>query len=399
MSRPLRVCIVVPYDLSERGGVKHHALEVARALRARGDHVSLLGPATEDPKLPGVTSFGGIVNIRSNASDNRMALFVSPFKLWSFFRAGRFDVVHVHEPPIPSLPYWCAWLAPGAAKICTFHAYNENPSAGIRFGQRVCQFLSEGSYDHSLAVSEAAKRHASYAWRLPMTVVPNGVSTDVFVPSGVRAARRDGQPLRLLFVGRLSDERKGFRYMLEAYELLRARGLAVTLDVVGEQAGAPAPPALPGLTYHGPVPRAELVRRFQECDVYVAPSTGQESFGIVLLEAMATGAPIVCSDIEGYRAVANPEGAVLVPPRDASALAAAVESLAGQRERRARMSQVNLAHVKSYDWSRVTMQVRDEYLVALERRRAKEGVVRVLAPRPVTPLLAAAPSSDDRAAE
>jgi phosphatidylinositol alpha-mannosyltransferase len=372
MAHPLRVCIVVPYDLSERGGVKHHAFEVAHALRRRGDHVSIVGPATEDPQLPGVMSFGGIVNVRSNASDNRMALFVSPFKLRRYFQEGQFDVIHVHEPPVPSLPYWAAWLTPGVAKVCTFHAFNETPSWGIHFGQKVCQFLSERFYDHSLTVSEAAKRHASYAWRKPLTIVPNGVSTNVFVPGPVRK-RADGT-LRLLFVGRLSDERKGLRYMLEAYQQLRARGVGVSLDIVGEQAGAPPPPALPGLTYHGPVPRSELVRRFQECDLYVAPSTGQESFGIVLLEGMATGAPIVCTDIDGYRAVAHPDGAVLVPPRNAEALAAAIEGLSRAPEQRARMSAVNLVHVRAYDWSHVAARVRDEYLVTIEKRALRTGI-------------------------
>jgi phosphatidylinositol alpha-mannosyltransferase len=387
----LRVCIVVPYDLSERGGVKHHAFEVAHALRHRGDHVDIMGPATEDPRLDGVMSFGGIVNVRSNASDNRMALFVSPWKLRRYFRAGAYDVIHVHEPPIPSVPYWTAWLTPGIAKICTFHAFNERPSWGIHFGQRVCQVLSERFYDHTLAVSEAAKRHASYAWRKPFTIVPNGVSLDVFVPGAPRT--REGGPLRLLFVGRLSDERKGLRYMLEAYEQARARGVDVSIDIVGEQAGAPVPPALPGLMYRGPIPRSELVRRFQECDLYVAPSTGQESFGIVLLEAMATGAPIVCTDIEGYRAVANPNGAVLVPPRSSEALASAIELLANDPARRARMSAVNLQHVQAYDWSRVAARVREEYLVAIENRAARSGGARrALPPGEVTaPRLGAAP--------
>ena len=387
--RPLRTCIVVPYDLSERGGVKHHAFEVAHALRRRGDHVDIVGPATNDPQLEGVKSFGGIVNVRSNASDNRMALFVSPWKLRRFFREGQYDVVHVHEPPIPSLPYWAAWLTPGVAKICTFHAFNEAPSWGIHFGQRVCQFLSEHFYDHSLTVSEAARRHASYAWNKPLTIVPNGVATDVFVP-GASRNRGDGV-LKLLFVGRLSDERKGLSAMLEAYQLLQARGVKVILDIVGEQAGAPRPPELPGLTYHGAVSRSQLVRRFQECDLYVAPSTGQESFGIVLLEAMATGAPIVCSDIEGYRAVAHAEGSVLVPPRNPAALAAAIEEVGKDPGRRALMGAVNLEHVKTYDWSRVAARVREEYLVAIDRRAVRSGRLLPL-PAPV-PMRALPPAS------
>jgi phosphatidylinositol alpha-mannosyltransferase len=390
-SASLRVCIVVPYDLSERGGVKHHAFEVADALRRRGDHVDILGPATEDPRQEGVTSFGGIVNIRSNASDNRMALFVSPWKLRSFFKQGAYDVVHVHEPPIPSVPYWTAFLTPGVAKICTFHAFNEAPSWGIHFGQRVCQLLSEWFYDHSLAVSEAARRHASYAWRKPLTIVPNGVSTDVFVPGPV-ARGSHGGPLRLLFVGRLSDERKGLRIMLDAYQRLLAKGVSATLDIVGEQAGAPVPPALPGLVYHGPVPRSELVRRFQECDLYVAPSTGQESFGIVLLEAAATGAPIVCSDIEGYRAVAHPSGTVLVPPRDPEALAAAIADVGQSPERLARMSAINVEHAKAYDWAHVARRVREEYLVAIERRAARSG--KLLPQLPARPVRALGPAPE-----
>jgi phosphatidyl-myo-inositol alpha-mannosyltransferase len=379
LRRPLRVCVVVPYDLCERGGVKHHVLEVAHALRKSGDEVSIVGPATVDPKLDGVTSFGGIVNIRSNASDNRMALFVSPWKLRRFFREGRFDVIHVHEPPIPSLPYWAAWLTPGVAKIATFHAYNETPSPGIRFGQRLCQVLVERFYDHTVAVSEAARKHASYAWRLPMTIVPNGVATDVFVPGAPR--KREGKRLKLLFVGRLSDERKGLRVMLEAYQRLLARGLDVSIDLVGEQAGAPLPPALPGLTYHGSVARSALVRFYQDCDVYVAPSTGQESFGIVLLEAMATGAPVICSDIEGYRAVASRDGTVLVPPRDPETLALAIADVASAPDRRVHMSEVNIEHVKPYEWGHVAALVRNEYLVTLERRARRRG----------QPVLSAAP--------
>ena len=140
---PLRVCIVVPYNISERGGVKHHAFEVAHALRLRGDDVRIVGPATDDPKLEGVMSFGGVVNIRSNASDNRMALFVSPFKLRRYFREGRFDVVHVHEPPNPLAAVLDERSSPpGSPRNLHLPRVQRGPIPGYPLGQKVCQLLS-----------------------------------------------------------------------------------------------------------------------------------------------------------------------------------------------------------------------------------------------------------------
>jgi glycosyltransferase involved in cell wall biosynthesis len=253
-------------------------------------------------------------------------------------------------------------------------------------GQHVSEFLQGRFIHHALAVSVPAQRHASRAWSQPMTIIPNGVATDVFTP-GISKERRDGTT-RLLFVGRLSDERKGLRYMLDAYQMLRARGVRVSLDIVGEQAGAPPPPQLDGLRYHGPVSRADLVKRFRACDTFVAPSTSQESFGIVLLEAMATASPIVCSDIEGYRQVVDPRGARLVPPRDAAAIAAAVEELAHSPQLRATMGTANLRHAQEYDWAHVAARVRDEYLMTISnlagQRVAKEPSRIATLRRPVT---------------
>ena len=371
----LRVCLVTPYDLAEAGGgVKHHILELARGLRGLGDQVTVLGPATGGLAVPSrlgeVVGLPGVVNIRSNGSDNRMGLFVSPWRIRRFLRANTFDVLHIHEPPVPALTYWAAWLAPRrVTKIATFHAFTETPSTGKQLGQRVSGALVNGCFDHAIAVSPAAARYAGIAWKRPWAILPNGVALDVFKPLGPAGPppdRRAAAPLQLLFIGRLSDERKGFRFLIEAYKLLRARGVEVTLEVVGERAGAPEPPPLAGLHYHGPVGRAALVERYQHCDLFVAPSTGQESFGIVLVEAMAAGRPIVCSDIEGYRFAADPRGASFVPPGDPAALAAAIETLAGDREARRAMSAFNLEFVKRYSWSTITALVRTEYLRAIE---------------------------------
>jgi phosphatidylinositol alpha-mannosyltransferase len=169
-------------------------------------------------------------------------------------------------------------------------------------------------YKRGMAVSLPAQHFVSRVWRRPLSIVPNGVHTDVFTPGpdfGVARRVDADHPLRLFFCARLSDERKGFADLLRAYTLLRERQIPVTLDVAGEAAGA-IPPNSARAHLPRPVSLATLVKRFQTCDVVVAPSTGQESFGIVLLEAMASGRAIVCSDIEGYRQVVDEQGAYLM---------------------------------------------------------------------------------------
>jgi phosphatidylinositol alpha-mannosyltransferase len=222
-------------------------------------------------------------------------------------------------------------------------------------------------YERAIAVSESAASYASLAWSRPMAIVPNGIRTDDFQP----VPAPSGEELKLLFVGPLDAERKGFRYLLDAYRNLRDRGVRVTLDVVGPRGAAAPPPAMEGLTYHGPVSLAELVARYQGCDVFVAPSTGQESFGIVLLEAMSVARPIICSDIAGYRSVVNRDGALLVPPREAGALSQAIITLAADPRRRRSMGAVNRKHVMQYDWGALTPQLKSHYLEAIADKQAR----------------------------
>src|SRR5262249_15244351 len=154
--------------------------------------------------------------------------------------------------------------------------------------------------------------------------IPNGVPTDTFTPGPLRVPVSGA---RLLFVGNWRDPRQGLPYLLEAVEIVRRQGPAVYPYVAG--GGWPGTENAEGVTCHGGIASEEAIaERYRACDIFVAPSTGQESFGIVLLEAMACGRPVVCSDISGYRAVVEPAGARLVPPRDASALARTILDLA-----------------------------------------------------------------------
>ena len=132
----MRVCVVVPYDLAEEGGVKRHAVHVAAALRAVGDEVWIIGPSSTGGNHGAwVHGFAGVVNVPANGSDNYLGIFIRPWQVRSFMREHRFDVVHLHEPIQPSLSYYALWSSPEAAHICTFHAYVEDESRALRWSR------------------------------------------------------------------------------------------------------------------------------------------------------------------------------------------------------------------------------------------------------------------------
>jgi len=352
--------MIVGYDLSEPGGVKHHAQELAQSLRLRGDHVCVVGPSSGPVDGGDVVPFKGVWHAVSNGSDNAFGLLVAPWRVWWYFRRHRFDVIHIHEPLLPSLAYWAIWATPRTPHLATFHAFGEHRSATLRAAERLGALTVYPLIQGATAVSSAAADYAASTWSRPITIIPNGVSTQLFTPRPNGPSRT----LRLLFVGRLSDDRKGVRFLLEAFSAARQRGVAVTLDVVGENHGE-AIPAVEGARFHGRLPLEQLVERYRACDIFVAPSTGQESFGIVLLEAMACGKAIICSDIEGYRSTAGPEGSVLVPPSDAGALALAIETLASDPVGVRRMGEFNRSRALAYDWRSVADRMREEYLLAI----------------------------------
>lgn len=361
--------MMVTYDLAAAcGGVKHHAQQLANALRRRGDEVTIVGPASKPVKDDFTHTFKGVVNIQANGSDNELGIFVRPWQVAKFFRNNKFDVIHIHEPAQPSLSYWSVWLTRKIPHVATFHAYAESESKAFTFARRLWAPTMFPFFQRAIAVSEPAKKYASMVWKRPLEVIPNGVPTGIFTPAPTKLFEAEA-PMKLLFVGRIGDKRKGARYMFDAYRALRERGVNVTLDVAGELGAAEPPPAIPGMTYHGPVNFDRLVQLYRDCDLFVAPSTGQESFGIVLLEAMSAAKPVVCSDIDGYRQVAVEDGSFLVPPCDAKALADRIEEVSKlDPMTRRKIGEINRRAALGYDWERLADRVREEYCAAIEER-------------------------------
>ncbi|HEV7503069.1 MAG TPA: glycosyltransferase family 4 protein, partial [Vicinamibacteria bacterium] len=165
----MRICLVVPYDLADEGGVKRHAVHLARCLRQRGDAVTVIGPLSRGKASPGMQGFGGVVNVFANGASNYMALFTPPWEVRRFFREHDFDVVHVHEPFVPMLTYYALWLSPRAAHVATFHMYAEKVSGGWSLLRKLLGRLLHDSIDRTIAVSGPAESFARRFWPTPAT--------------------------------------------------------------------------------------------------------------------------------------------------------------------------------------------------------------------------------------
>jgi phosphatidylinositol alpha-mannosyltransferase len=361
----VRVCIVTPYDLSHDGGVNRHALGLAAALGTLGHEARVLGPASG--AVPeGCDRAGGAVPVPANGSVARIGLLVAPGAVRGYLARGGFDVVHVHEPIVPG-PARHAVRCARVPVVATFHASDE---AEVRVARALRTAASGplGRVDFGIAVSRAAKAFCRAVYRGRVAVVPNGVDAALFSPpprapppGRVRAA----EPLRILFVGRFGEERKGFPVLLAALGLLRAAGVRAELDVVGAGPAARFAAAARrlGVRFHGRLPDATLAARYRAADVFCAPSTRGESFGLVLLEAMAAGCPVVASELPGYGEAAR-GSALLVPPGDPAALAAALRRVAHDGALRRRLVEEGLARAGALSWEGIAARVLRIYRTA-----------------------------------
>jgi phosphatidyl-myo-inositol alpha-mannosyltransferase len=358
----MRVALACPYAWDAPGGVQTHVRQLAGKLLEHGHLVEVLAPARRPPVEPHVRRVGRAVGIPYNQSVAPIAPWPSTYSgVRRHLRRFRPDVVHVHEPLVPG-PSMFATLTATAPVVATFHAYGERArllDAAVPALRRVWRRL-----DVRLAVSEAAATFVESRFREDgMRVVPNGADVELF-EGAAPAPLPDGR--RILFVNRL-DRRKGFPVMVEAFRRLAAERFDVILVVAGDGRDRGAVRDLPigaraRTVMLGSVPHPDLPPYHAACDVFCAPATGRESFGIVLVEAMAAGLPVVASDIPGYREVVR-DGVdgLLVPPRDPEALATAIGRLLDQPDEAERFADAGRLRASRYSWERIVREVEAIY--------------------------------------
>jgi phosphatidylinositol alpha-mannosyltransferase len=360
----VRVCLVTPYDLSHDGGVNRHVRSLAEALRELGHEPRVVGPASGEVPA-GCDGLPGVVPLRANGSVARIGLLVSSRQTRAYLDRGDFDLVHVHEPLVPG-PCRHALRWAKVPVVATFHA-NAEHERSLQTALRAVSSTGLARIAFGIAVSREAKRFSRAIYRGRIAVIPNGVDLDRFTRSVEprRPVEHPHQRLRILFVGRFAEPRKGFGSLLEAAALLEQQGRPVEVHVVGagptERFERRAERL--GVVFHGRVSDGELSAEYQEADVFCAPSVGGESFGMVLVEAMAAGCPVVASDIPGYAEAAR-GAALLTPAGDPGALAVALWRAGQDAGLRTRLVARGIARADALGWRRVTARVAHIYAVA-----------------------------------
>jgi phosphatidyl-myo-inositol alpha-mannosyltransferase len=371
----MRVGLVCPYSFDVHGGVQSHVRELAAALRTLGHDVAVLAPGERAADLPPyVTTTGRTVAMPYNGSVARVSfgpLVAGRVRRW--LAEGQFDVVHIHEPATPSVSVLALWAA-RAPLVATFHTASERTRT---LETSAATFLRAGlaKLDAHVVVSEEAERTMARYLDADALVIPNGVDTRRFAAG----TRRSDAPT-VAFVGRVDEPRKGFDVLLRSWARVVARHPGARLLVVG--AGArPArlrslpPAAVDSVELLGALDDAAKAAVLAQADVVVAPNTHGESFGIVLVEAMAAGAAVVASDLPAFRRVlGDGRHGVLFPTGDASLLAAAVTALLDDPGRSALLRERARDAASAYDWSSVAPRVAGVYAGVVSGRR--DGVRR-----------------------
>ena len=365
----MKIAMVSPYDFTWPGGVTAHVTQLSRELTRVGHDVRVLAPYSPSREREDGENFvhlGRSVPLPSGGSIARVSLswWLYP-KVRALLREEDFDIVHLHEPLAPILPL-CVLEFSQAVNIGTFHASYQRQHL-YRMSHPIIKRWYQRLHG-GIAVSPAAMRYVSGVFPGDYKIIPNGIDVDRFAGNPSPWPQYQDGKTNILFVGRL-ERRKGLKHLLEAYARIKWDKPDTRLLVVGP--GNPdrdsqqilSSRALQDVVFAGRVSDEDLPRYYATADICCSPATGSESFGYVLLEAMASGKPVIASNIDGYNAIVeHGRQGLLFPRKDSEALAASLVQLIDSPELASSMGARGREDVEQYRWERVAGQVEDFYL-------------------------------------
>jgi len=365
----MKIGLISPYDYSHPGGVIYHVSYLAHHFHLQGHDVKIVAPVRKKGTHyfeEEVKAVGRPLPIPYGGTTARIPLSPwLPYQVKRVLAKENFDIIHLHEPFIPMLCL-STLIESDTVNIGTFHACHAR-SSGYWVGQPIMRSLGK-KLRGKIAVSKPALDYISHYLPAEYKIIPNGVDTNHYKPEGpLRTEYADGK-LNILFVGRL-EERKGVDDLIRACALVKQDFPDFRLIIVGPgiqlryQYELLAKRLLPDkVIFTKYVTFAELPQYYRTADIFCAPATKDESFGIVLLEAMASGKPVVATNIPGYASVlTDGQEGLLAKPRDPNSIAEALLTLIHDKSRRLRLAQKGLTTAEKYSWENVSRQVLDYY--------------------------------------
>ncbi len=368
----MKIALVSPYDFAYPGGVANHISALERCLTRMGHQVSVIAPASKAVSVFG-DRFIPIGKPRSVPASGSIARVTISLRLASRIKEvlarEQFDIIHLHEPFVPML---CSAVLrfSNTVNVGTFHATQSRPGYNF-FGWPISQIMRKRrarKLNGKISVSRPAMEFASKYIPGPYEIIPNGIDLEHFSPHVPPIERFCDGKFNILFVGRL-EKRKGLNYLIKAYRQVKKEYPESRLIVVGpgsrprkKHEKQVRRMGLGDVVFVGSVSYDELPRYYKTADVFCSPATGRESFGIVLLEAMALGKPVVASNIPGYASVmTHGKEGLLVPPKDVNELARALMSLMADESRRQQMGDRGLLTARDYDWGQIAQRIEAYY--------------------------------------
>ncbi|NUR69826.1 MAG: glycosyltransferase family 4 protein [Hamadaea sp.] len=369
----MRIGIVCPYSLDVPGGVQFHIRDLAETLIGLGHEVSVLAPADEEADLPDyVVAAGRAVAVPYNGSVARLAFGpISLARVRKWLANGRFDVLHAHEPTVPSLSMLAVMTADGPI-VATFHSALIR-SKMMAAAQVALQVVLE-RITGRIVVSDLARRVQVEHLGGGGVEIPNGVAVAKFATAEPLPGW-PGEGGAIGFLGRFTEPRKGFGILTEAFAQIAPErpGLRLLLAGPSDLDEIELPSIVrERLTFLGKVSEPDKARMLRSVDLYIAPNTGGESFGMILTEAMAAGTPVVASDLDAFRRVLDGGRAgALFANGDVGSLARTMSELLDDPGRRADLAAKATAVVGEFDWPVVAQRVLEVYQTAIDASPGK----------------------------